>query len=92
MTLTIWELTERTCKWPLSPNPYVPVEDFRYCGEPTRSGKSYCDEHHKMASYRPLPPGRQERPSRHVMSRVQHKQLERAIDDACRSIVKRIKK
>jgi GcrA cell cycle regulator len=40
--LTLMELTERTCKWPVG-DPATP--DFWFCGLPTQQGKPYCDAH-----------------------------------------------
>jgi GcrA cell cycle regulator len=40
--LTLMELTERTCKWPVG-DPATP--DFWFCGLPTLQGKPYCDAH-----------------------------------------------
>ena len=40
--LTLMELTEKTCKWPVGD----PVTDnFWFCGLPTQSGKPYCEAH-----------------------------------------------
>ncbi len=40
--LSLMELTERTCKWPVG-DPATP--DFWFCGLPTQSGKPYCEAH-----------------------------------------------
>ncbi|MCR9150261.1 MAG: GcrA cell cycle regulator [Rhodobacteraceae bacterium] len=40
--LSLMELTERTCKWPIG-DPATP--DFWFCGLPTQQGKPYCDAH-----------------------------------------------
>ena len=40
--LSLLELTERTCKWPVG-DPATP--DFWFCGLPTQSGKPYCEAH-----------------------------------------------
>ncbi len=40
--LTLMELTERTCKWPIG-DPATP--DFWFCGLPTLPGKPYCEAH-----------------------------------------------
>ncbi|MDR5654551.1 GcrA family cell cycle regulator [Ruixingdingia sedimenti] len=40
--LTLMELTERTCKWPIGD---PATEDFWFCGLPTQPGKPYCDAH-----------------------------------------------
>lgn len=42
--LTIMQLTERTCKWPLG-DPRLPT--FRYCGCQVEEGKRYCSYHHQ---------------------------------------------
>jgi GcrA cell cycle regulator len=44
--LTLLELTERTCKWPIG-DPATP--DFWFCGLPTKAGKPYCDAHVAVA-------------------------------------------
>ena len=40
--LTLMELTERTCKWPIGD---PATEDFWFCGLPSQPGKPYCDAH-----------------------------------------------
>lgn len=40
--LTLMELTERTCKWPIGD---PATEDFWFCGLPAQPGKPYCDAH-----------------------------------------------
>ena len=40
--LTLMELTERTCKWPIG-DPATP--DFWFCGLGTQPGKPYCEAH-----------------------------------------------
>ena len=40
--LTLMELTERTCKWPVGD---PATDDFWFCGLPTQSGKPYCEAH-----------------------------------------------
>ena len=40
--LTVMELTERTCKWPVGD---PATEDFWFCGLPTQAGKPYCEAH-----------------------------------------------
>lgn len=40
--LTLLELTERTCKWPVG-DPATP--NFWFCGLPVQSGKPYCEAH-----------------------------------------------
>lgn len=48
--LTLLELTERTCKWPIGdPND----DDFHFCGLPAVSGKPYC-EHHVGVAFQPM--------------------------------------
>ena len=40
--LTLMELTERTCKWPIGD----PATDkFWFCGLPAQAGKPYCEAH-----------------------------------------------
>ncbi|MGP3699137.1 GcrA family cell cycle regulator [Rhodobacter sp. NSM] len=40
--LTLMELTERTCKWPIGD---PATEDFWFCGLPSSPGKPYCEAH-----------------------------------------------
>lgn len=48
--LSLMELTERTCKWPIGD----PTEDdFAFCGLPSVPGKPYC-EHHVAVAYQPM--------------------------------------
>lgn len=40
--ITLMELTERTCKWPVGD---PATEDFWFCGLPVKAGKPYCEAH-----------------------------------------------
>ncbi|HHC29060.1 MAG TPA: GcrA cell cycle regulator [Rhodobacterales bacterium] len=40
--LSLMELTERTCKWPIGD---PATEDFWFCGLPAQPGKPYCEAH-----------------------------------------------
>jgi GcrA cell cycle regulator len=40
--LTLMELTERTCKWPIGD---PATDDFWFCGLPSQPGKPYCEAH-----------------------------------------------
>ncbi|SHG53727.1 GcrA family cell cycle regulator [Cognatishimia maritima] len=40
--LSLMELTERTCKWPVGD---PATEHFWFCGLPVQSGKPYCEAH-----------------------------------------------
>ena len=40
--ITLMELTERTCKWPVGD---PATEDFWFCGLPSVAGKPYCEAH-----------------------------------------------
>jgi GcrA cell cycle regulator len=40
--LSLMELTERTCKWPIGD---PATEDFWFCGLPSSAGKPYCEAH-----------------------------------------------
>ncbi len=40
--LTLMELTERTCKWPIGD---PATEEFYFCGLPVQQGKPYCEAH-----------------------------------------------
>lgn len=44
--LTLMELTERTCKWPIGD---PATDDFWFCGLPVQSGKPYCEAHVNVA-------------------------------------------
>jgi len=44
--LTILDLSERVCKWPIGDPRDA---DFHFCGGPSRPGTPYCDEHVAMA-------------------------------------------
>ena len=48
--ITLMELTERTCKWPIGD---PTDEDFAFCGLPSVPGKPYC-EHHVAVAYQPM--------------------------------------
>ena len=55
--LTLMELTERTCKWPVGD---PATEDFWFCGLPAQSGKPYCAAHVGVA-FQPMSAGRDRR-------------------------------
>ena len=40
--LSLMELTERTCKWPVGD---PATDDFWFCGLPVKQGKPYCEAH-----------------------------------------------
>ncbi|MEP1930052.1 MAG: GcrA family cell cycle regulator, partial [Roseibium sp.] len=40
--LSLMELTERTCKWPVGD---PATDDFWFCGLPVKTGKPYCEAH-----------------------------------------------
>jgi GcrA cell cycle regulator len=44
--LSLMELTERTCKWPIGD---PATDDFWFCGLPSVAGKPYCDAHVSVA-------------------------------------------
>jgi len=44
--LTLMELTERTCKWPVGD---PATADFWFCGLPVLAGKPYCETHVQVA-------------------------------------------
>ncbi|MGR3501750.1 GcrA family cell cycle regulator [Pseudaestuariivita sp.] len=48
--LTLMELTERTCKWPVGD---PATDDFWFCGLPVKPGKPYCEAHVGVA-FQPL--------------------------------------
>ncbi|MEO0829619.1 MAG: GcrA family cell cycle regulator [Pseudomonadota bacterium] len=42
MKLSLMDLTERTCKWPIGD---PATEEFWFCGLPVQQGKPYCEAH-----------------------------------------------
>ena len=44
--LTLMQLTERTCKWPIGD---PATDDFWFCGHPVQAGKPYCETHVAVA-------------------------------------------
>ena len=58
--LTLLQLTERTCKWPIGD---PATEDFWFCGLPTQPGKPYCETHVSVA-LQPMSSRRDRRASR----------------------------
>ena len=46
MRITLMELTERTCKWPIGD---PATEDFWFCGLAVQPGKPYCEAHVSVA-------------------------------------------
>ena len=44
--LSLLELTERTCKWPVGD---PSTDDFWFCGLPSKTGKPYCEAHIGLA-------------------------------------------
>lgn len=50
LKLSLMELNERTCKWPIGD---PATDDFYFCGLPCEAGKSYCKGHAK-AAYQPV--------------------------------------
>ena len=56
--LTLMELTERTCKWPIGD----PATDkFWFCGHQAENGKPYCSTHVAIA-FQPVSTRRERRP------------------------------
>lgn len=50
LKLSLMDLNERTCKWPIGD---PATNDFYFCGLPCENGKSYCEGHAKVA-YQPV--------------------------------------
>ncbi len=44
--LSLMDLTERTCKWPIGD---PSTEEFWFCGHPSEQGKPYCSTHISIA-------------------------------------------
>jgi GcrA cell cycle regulator len=57
LRVTIVELRETMCKWPLGD---PSSSEFRYCGSPSHTGTPYCQYHGKLA-YQPAQDRRRER-------------------------------
>ncbi|MHA3915278.1 GcrA family cell cycle regulator [Halovulum sp. GXIMD14793] len=57
--LTLMQLTERTCKWPIGD---PATEDFWFCGHPSVPGKPYCETHVQVA-FQPMSSRRDRRSS-----------------------------
>jgi GcrA cell cycle regulator len=57
--LSLMQLTERTCKWPVGD---PATEDFWFCGLPSAPGKPYCDTHVSVA-FQPMSSRRDRRTS-----------------------------
>jgi len=58
--LTLMELTERTCKWPVGD---PATDDFWFCGHAVQTGKPYCEAHVAVA-FQPMSARRDRRASR----------------------------
>jgi len=55
--LSVMELTERTCKWPVGD---PATENFWFCGLPAQTGKPYCEAHVGVA-FQPMTIRREKR-------------------------------
>ena len=55
--ISLLELTERTCKWPVGD---PTTDDFWFCGLPSLPGKPYCEAHVSVA-FQPLSTRRERR-------------------------------
>ncbi|AML50252.1 MULTISPECIES: GcrA family cell cycle regulator [Falsihalocynthiibacter] len=55
--LTLMQLTERTCKWPIGD---PATEEFWFCGLDTKAGKPYCEAHVGVA-FQPMSSRRERR-------------------------------
>ena len=58
--LTLMQLTERTCKWPIGD---PATDEFWFCGHPVDPGKPYCETHVSVA-FQPMSNRRDRRASR----------------------------
>jgi GcrA cell cycle regulator len=56
--VTLLDLTERICKWPIG---HPGDDDFHFCGKPVQPGTPYCPEHCAVA-YQTQLPRRDKRP------------------------------
>ena len=59
--LSIYMLTERTCKWPIGD---PGTEDFHFCGNDSLESGPYCEYHAGVAYQAPEPRRRLRRPGR----------------------------
>ena len=59
LKLSLMELTERTCKWPIGD---PATEEFWFCGHPAQAGKPYCEVHVAVA-FQPMSSRRDRRAS-----------------------------
>jgi hypothetical protein len=54
--VTIFNLSETTCRWPLWPSTtrplHTPVETLMYCGDPVSEPSPYCRKHRDAANGR----------------------------------------
>ena len=50
--LTIFQLTEQTCKWPVGD---PGLEDFHFCGHDSLDNRPYCEYHASVAYQAPEP-------------------------------------
>lgn len=58
--ITILNLTDRTCKWPLG---HPGEDDFHFCGETSVAGEPYCAHHCALAYQAPQPRRDRRRPT-----------------------------
>jgi GcrA cell cycle regulator len=65
LRVTIVELRESMCKWPLGD---PSSSEFRYCGSPAHTNTPYCQYHGKLA-YQPAQDRRRERDRRPMLAR-----------------------
>ena len=57
--ISLMELTERTCKWPIGD---PATDEFWFCGHPALPGKPYCEMHVGVA-FQPMSSRRDRRPA-----------------------------
>lgn len=65
--LSIMDLTERTCRWPVGD---PKNGDFRYCGHGIQPGEQYCSQHAAIAFQ--APQSRREQEQQRAAQLVQH--------------------
>ena len=58
LKLELFELTERTCKWPHGD---PATDEFHFCGNKTKDEAPYCEYHCKMAYQTPVDRRREKR-------------------------------
>lgn len=67
--LTVMDITERTCKWPIGD---PATSDFWFCGLPSQPGKPYCSAHIAVA-FQPFTSRKDRRARQKSAIQIKHK-------------------